>query len=119
MGDGGTGDADTEKLFYFKQTKSMPVPGSQISRVACSGVMNPPNLTGEVGFLSPAFAKYILYAGKGARISPVGAGAAGWAGRVQVEQEGDPSITEGCDTTEWIYLASRGHLLNLLKMTLR
>lgn len=31
----------------------------------------------------------MLYAGKGARISPVGVGAAGWAGRVQLEQKVD------------------------------
>lgn len=96
----------TQKPFYFKQTKCMPTPGSQISRVACSGAMNPPNLTGEFGFLSPAFAKCVLYAGKGARISLVGVGAAGCAGRVWLEPKVDLSIIEGCDTAEWIYLAS-------------
>lgn len=88
MGDGGAGDADREKPFYFKQTKCMS-PSSPISRAACSGATNPPSLAGGVGLCSPAFAKQMLYAGKGARISPVGAGAAGWAGRVQLEQEVD------------------------------
>lgn len=63
-----------------------------MSRAACSGDMNPPNLTGEVGLLSPAFVKYMLYPGKVARISPRGVGAARWAGRVQLEQDVDLSI---------------------------
>lgn len=54
--------------------------------------MNPANLTGEVGLLSPAFVQYMLHTGKGARISPRAVGAAGWAGRVQLEQDVDLSI---------------------------
>lgn len=83
MGDGGTGGADTQKPFYFKQTKCMPAPGSQISRADCSGATNPPNLTGEAGLHFPAFAKYMLYAGKGAKISQVGVGWKGPAASIQ------------------------------------
>lgn len=102
MGDGGAGGADTQKPFYFKQTKCMPAPGSQISRAACSGAMNPPNLTGEVGLLSPAFAKYRLEQVQGFLQGELGS----WMGWKGPAGAGSGSQHASSDGTEWIYLAS-------------